>query len=239
MHLSIATVHLAGRHAAGRQRGLSLVELMVGIAVGMFIVAAATMLVSTQLTDNRRLLTETQIQQDLRAATDIVTRDLRRAGAVQLVDSHAALATPLAGGARNVYAPIDPTGAGVGTQVQYSYSRTAPETGPFGFRVNNGALQTQLGGSGWQDLTDRTTLQITALTIERLPEPDVVLPCQRECVPGGGTACWPRLQVRRYRITITGQSVADERLVRTLRTEVRPRTDEMSNPLAPGVLSCP
>ena len=63
-----------------RPRGLSLVELLVCIAVGMFVVASAAMLVSTQLNDNRKLLLETQVQQDLRAAADIITRELRRAG---------------------------------------------------------------------------------------------------------------------------------------------------------------
>ena len=63
-----------------RQTGLSLVELMVGVAVGLFVVAGATLVVSNQLGDNRRLMLETQIQQDLRAAADLIARDLRRSG---------------------------------------------------------------------------------------------------------------------------------------------------------------
>ncbi len=61
---------------------------MVGIAVGLFIVAGATMVVTTQLGDNRRLLLETQLQQDLRATADIITRELRRAGAEGSATSH-------------------------------------------------------------------------------------------------------------------------------------------------------
>ena len=53
---------------------------MVGVAIGLFVVAAATMLVATQLSDNRRLMLETQVQQDLRATADIIARELRRAG---------------------------------------------------------------------------------------------------------------------------------------------------------------
>jgi len=63
-----------------RQAGLSMVELMVGVAIGLFVVAGATMAVSNQLGDNRRLMLETQIQQDLRAAADVIARDLRRSG---------------------------------------------------------------------------------------------------------------------------------------------------------------
>ena len=69
------------RQRSGSQRGLSIVELMVGIAIGLIIVAAASLLMSGQLNENRRLLAETQLQQDLRAASDIITRELRRIGA--------------------------------------------------------------------------------------------------------------------------------------------------------------
>jgi type IV pilus assembly protein PilW len=62
------------------QRGLSIVELMIGIAIGMFILAGATLVLTTQLGDNRRLLLEAQMQQDMRAAADMVARDIRRAG---------------------------------------------------------------------------------------------------------------------------------------------------------------
>ena len=54
--------------------------MMVGIAIGLFIVAGAVALVATQLGENRRMLLETQVQQDLRAAADIITRELRRGG---------------------------------------------------------------------------------------------------------------------------------------------------------------
>ena len=66
--------------AKRRQTGLSIVELLVGVAIGLVITAAATLLMSGQLIENRRLLTETQVQQDLRAATDIMAREMRRVG---------------------------------------------------------------------------------------------------------------------------------------------------------------
>ena len=61
------------------QFGYSLVELMVGITIGLFIVAATSLMISTQLSGNRRMLLETQLNQDLRATADIITRELRRA----------------------------------------------------------------------------------------------------------------------------------------------------------------
>ena len=76
MHLN--GIRLAGPGAPAR--GLSLVELMVGITIGLIVVAGATLLTATQLSDNRRLLLETQVQQDLRAAADIIAREVRRGG---------------------------------------------------------------------------------------------------------------------------------------------------------------
>ena len=63
-----------------RQRGLTVVEMMVGFAVGLFIIGGATKLFVDYLTNNRKLLLETRVNQDLRAAADLVVRDLRRAG---------------------------------------------------------------------------------------------------------------------------------------------------------------
>ena len=60
--------------------GLSIVELMVGIAISLFIVAGATVMMTSQLGDNRKLLLEAQIQQDMRSAMDMISRDIRRAG---------------------------------------------------------------------------------------------------------------------------------------------------------------
>ena len=61
-------------------RGLSLVELLVGLALGLFVVAAATTLLAAQSREQRLLVTENRLMQDLRTASDIITRDVRRAG---------------------------------------------------------------------------------------------------------------------------------------------------------------
>ena len=74
MHL----IHATARQPSRRARGLSIVELLVGIAVGLFVLAGATLLVSSQLSDNRQLMLETQVQQDLRASADLIARPTPR-----------------------------------------------------------------------------------------------------------------------------------------------------------------
>lgn len=50
-----------------RQRGLSLIELLVGCTVGLLIAGGATKLFVEHLRDSRRLLLEARLHQDLRA----------------------------------------------------------------------------------------------------------------------------------------------------------------------------
>jgi len=63
-------------------RGLSLVELLVGLAVGLLIVAAAGHLLAAQATEHRQRVDQAQVQQDLRAALELVARELRRSGSL-------------------------------------------------------------------------------------------------------------------------------------------------------------
>ena len=63
-----------------RQRGFSLVELMVGIVVGLFVVLVASAVylnVITSSADSTRLA---KLNQDMRSIMDIMTYDLHRAG---------------------------------------------------------------------------------------------------------------------------------------------------------------
>lgn len=217
-----------------RQRGLSIVELMVGVAVGLFVVAAATMLVATHLADSRRLTLETQVQQDLRAAADIITRELRRSG-------HWAKARDGVGQPLNVNAyravskdgtpPTPFTDGEVSTSVLISYSRSGSEAAEnnavdsaeqLGFRLVNGVIQTHLGDADWQALTDSSTLNVTAFTLTLNVQP-IRLECTKPC-PGPGD-CRPELQVRDITLDITGQAAHDASVQRRLTSNVRLRND--------------
>jgi type IV pilus assembly protein PilW len=230
------------------QRGMSLVELMVGITIGLFIVAAAATLVANQLSDNRRLLIETQVQQDLRASMDIMTRQLRRAGALTTADAQAGLATPAAGGASSPYTDVTP-GAVAASSTGFKYMLNAAETGPYGFKLENNTIKTLMAAGGWQELTDSTTLKVTALSFEPKnrelpntgvptdPSPGTFLPCQKPCADGT-TSCWPKLVVRDLIVTITAQAKSDASVQRSISSEVRLRNDwvrfnDPANPVCP------
>jgi Tfp pilus assembly protein PilW len=217
------------------QRGLSLVELMVGIAVGLFILLAATIVVSSQLGDNRRLLLETQLQQDLRASSDIIARELRRAGAWDTAESGIWFSGRSTAVVANAFSPVEMTGT---ESIEFAYQRRSDEEGPYGFRITeSGVVQTLLADAGWQDLTDGQVMNVAELVLTMVETPSDPLPCPREC-PGGGTDCWPRLIERTVQVDLTASSRTDNTVSRTLTTFVRLRNDRVEFNAAGGAI-CP
>jgi type IV pilus assembly protein PilW len=219
-----------------KQRGLTLVELLVGVAIALLVAAAAGTLFAAQLRESRALVLEARLLQDLRTAADLIARDLRRAGAWGNAADGVWIAGA-AGAAANPYLALAPDGA-ASDVVSFSYSRDAVENHAvdgneqFGFRLRNAVIEIQLGAGNWQALTDAGTLQVTAFTVtpqvQTLPLGDF---CAAPCA-AGSTACPPRLQVRSLGIEITGHLVADARVTRQLRHDVRLRNDAPSGACA-------
>jgi prepilin peptidase dependent protein B len=210
-----------------RSRGMSLIELLVGTAIGLVIVAAGTMIVVTNVRENRALVIEARLMQDLRTAADIVSRDLRRAGywaasasGVRGDDGRAVLANP--------YAAVMPDTA-ASDAVSLSFSRDASENGTvdsneqFGFRLRNGAIELQLGESNWQALTDPATLAVTTFSVEpRTEETSLARFCAEPCA-AGGTTCPPRQQIKSFAVAISGRSTLDATVRRSVQSAVRLR----------------
>lgn len=210
----------------GRQRGMSIVELMVGIAIGLVIVAAATLLMSGQLSENRRLLVETQLQQDLRAATDIITRELRRTGSLPEINAMdtiwyegSAKALP------NLMAPTLAVNAGL-SKVDFNYASGSNTnlTGPYGFKLDSGIIKTLLGTAGWQDLTDGNVMNVLSFAITLDTATPTLLPCPKLCADGT-TNCWPTVVVREVDIQITAEAKRFPEVKRSMSTRARLRND--------------
>lgn len=211
-------------HGASRlQRGMSLVELMVGMTVGLFVVAGATTLASTQVVENRRLLLETQVHQEVRAAADIITRELRRAGydadpEGKVWSAAACAVQPM---------PNTKTGLALaqgGDVVTYRYDRpSAPPLTSFGYQLSSNTIKQRIGATV-QDLTDPRTLKVTAFNVALQPVGSEQLACPRLC-SDGSQDCWPTLALTDAVVTITGQAVSDASVNRTVTSRVRLRND--------------
>jgi type IV pilus assembly protein PilW len=209
-------------------RGLSLVEMMVGIAVGMMVVAGASFVAVNQIGENRQLFLETQVQQDLRATADMVARDLRRAGYWGAAQNGVWVGGAPAAG-NNPYAATAPSAASAPvSEVTFTYSRGVEDgvvdaaQEEFGFKLEGGVVKMLIGGA-WQALTDANVLEVTRFDVA-LQTQTVQQHCFKECA-GGGTACWPTEIVRRFIVDIEGHAVSDPRVARSVRDSVRLRND--------------
>lgn len=224
------------------QRGLSIVELMVGLTIGLIVVAAATQVVVTQLNENRKLLTEMQVQQDLRATADIITRELRRAGARTSPETGIWQSESAPAQANALSAVTPETGAN--SELRYSYRRTAGDTiGAlgYGFQLSAGRIQSRIGGA-WQDLTDARTLKVTSFTVKPVLDPaPLPLPCPKFCPDAlESTACWPTITVRRYEVAISAVAANDPTVTRSIRTTATLRNDVVGfNNAASPAQACP
>lgn len=244
-------------------RGMTLVELMVGVAVGLFVVAAAALMASSQLSDNRRLLLETQVQQDLRATADLVTRDLRRTG-FWGSNAHQGIPRPIPAPAdivvNNPYNSPLPTGAVPSPALLlYKYQR-ASGLGSFGFRLGADgvvqACQSDLAGgdctSGWQELTDGNVMKVDEFAVLRPPASRVTntdpikLPCPNLCplpLPAGATDetyCWPTVATHELSVKIQAEARTDSAVKRQLVTSVHARNlSVILSAAVPAGQSCP
>lgn len=213
------------------EHGFTLVELLVGLALGLLVVAAGTLLLAQQLREQRALLVEARLMQDLRTAADLVARDLRRAG--HWGDAAAGVAGPGDAAVRsNPYTALSPDAA-ASDAASFRYSRDATENHAvdaneqFGFRLRRGVLEMQLGNANWQALTDAGALTVTHFSVTPLAQSiDLQAQCQRPC-PSGATACPPRLEVRSLALRLVARSATAPDVVRGLSHEVRLRNDRI------------
>ena len=227
------------------QRGLSLVELLVGVAIGLMVLAGAATVVAAQLTDSRKLILEAQVQQDLRASADIIARQLRRAGYWSSASS--SVWFPGAALALNSAPSVSlDASSDCPTEVTISLSGSAVT----GFRLNAGppgVILQKFGASPAQELTDKTTVSIEAFCVgppplpaglaTPPPNPAVTLSCPARC-PDGTQNCWPTMQPQELMITITGRSLSDPSVVRTIQSTVRVRNDQICTHLTTSPPLC-
>lgn len=222
--------------------------MMVGMALGLFLVAGAVTMFVTNLGNSRQLLLEARVNQDLRAAADLISRDLRRAGywgdslAGTIAVGSASVTTP------NPYRLITP-GTGI---IEYAFSRDTTENNTldsnenFGFQravvSGVGVIQMKVGSGNWQTVTDPQTIDVTDLTVTSSEtavsarDACAVACCSGADVTAGtcttrniavGASC-PTVRVRQYVLALAANATGNTRVARTLTTRVRPRNDELA-----------
>ncbi len=223
-----------------QQRGVSIVELMIGVAIGLFILAGASLVMTTQLGDNRRLLLETQVQQDMRAVAALITRDIRR-------DSYWGEAyrqvwpASVAEATANVYAQqMAPRTTAGSSTLQYARSLddeapnapvgtenntvTGGELVTFSLNDSTHTIEMKLGTGSFQALTDPNVLKVTQFNFV-VNAFDMPVPCGTQCPVLGIGGCPLVQSIRDVTFLIVAEAVHDARVKRSLRDTVRLRND--------------
>ena len=213
------------------QRGLSLVELLVSLAIGMVTLATATKLYVDYLQATKRSLLNARISQDLHASAGLMVRELRRAG-------YWAGSATQRSGARNPYDQVKASG----TSVMVGYDRDATQSEQLaaqtGFRLQDGVLQMrsvgQQGSAGWQALTDPAVLQVTRLSVEHhRHEVEVYGYCSclatHRCTEAELAADpnWPRLVVHQFDTVLQARARHDASVQREVRDTVGARNEQL------------
>ena len=169
-----------------KNRGFSIIELMVAITFGLLVLASITSVMVSTLVTNSANLKMIRLDQELRTVMLMMTRNIRRAGSsanavadvksntdtnpfdgIQLVD----LAAPTV----LIYddegaAPVDAQGDCILFSYDLDDDGVLDANEAFGFRLdsNDGAVEIRQGGAncsqgGWQNLTDELSITITNL----------------------------------------------------------------------------
>lgn len=222
-----------------RQAGLSVIELMVGFAVGLFIVGGAVKLFVDYMARNRTVVLEARVNQDLRAAADLIARDLRRAGYWQNAANSIWNATTSSFNI-NPYRTISLDTANGHSRIRFDYSKDNTDTVETaeagGFAIgSDGALQ-MLNGGGWQAVTDPNTLTIAMGITQSVSTIDLWNGCAcfndgsctaTEFQTGGvHHATRPRAEIADYIVTLTGTSATDSTVRRSIVERIRVRNDQ-------------
>ncbi len=221
------------------QHGLSLVEMMVGITVGLIVVAGASMVAVNQIAEHKRVVLETQTQQELRAAGEIMVRELRKAGSWGSPElglwSERTTAPRV-----NPYAAV--TVSDGGRRIEFAYSKTLGLAAAYGadnavspadderrgFRLNGEQLEFKLGAGGYQPLTDPASLVVTRFEAKlNTTSSPLTSRCFKPCDPANAD-CPPTLTVREVQVVVEAHARHDSKVQRKLDFTTRLGADLLS-----------
>lgn len=143
------------------QYGMTLIELMISIIIGIIVTLGALSLFLAHLKTNSTQLKAIRLNQELRSALTIMSKDIRRSGHFRDAASNI--------GAANPFNQLSITNSN--RTINFSYdAEDDGTTETYGYQLNttSGTLQTcastTTACTDWQDLTDGTLTNISALT---------------------------------------------------------------------------
>ncbi len=199
-------------HMLHSEQGVSLIELMVGLLIGLLVVAAVGGVYISTTRSSADILAANRLNQEIRALTELMNFEIRRAG------------SGIDAGEESI--AIDDSGSCIVYRYQFDGSERNA-----GFRLKAGQIELKDGGtlddctSGtWAAVTDSSMVNITTLDFD-----------------ASGSACFDRITrgaiacaslvsgvlIRRITIEIAAQLTADQSVAVQTRDTIRVRNDRV------------
>jgi prepilin peptidase dependent protein B len=221
-------------------QGFTLIELMLALVLGLFVIGSGSSLLLGQWDTQRRQVLASRLQQEMRHALELIVRDLMRAGhwhhAGELLPPESTTEV-----ATNPYQDLVPTDTSAST-LAYSYDRSrtvlaVQATERYGWRLNanTNALEMRLSGASlqagegdaWQAVSDPQAVRWRALSFrsERLQVPAGEA-CSSACA-ASATDCPPQASLRRVTVELEGSAPLDAQLQRRLSATVQLRAPRL------------
>lgn len=198
------------------QFGISLIEMMIAMLVGLIIVAATIGIFITSLKSNSDTLKMVRLNQELQAASTLMARDFRRAGywgTPATANAYAAETDTSNANCMLFAYDVDSDGLAGGAMDYIGYKWVDDGLGTSG---SEGHLEIKVSatdfdvctGTGWNPITDNNVVLISQPTFTVVP------------VTVGGATTFTSIE-----LTLTGMLTADETVSRTITEKIRLRND--------------
>lgn len=220
------------------QQGLTLVELMIGMVIGLLVVAIAIQMYISTLGITRQTTAMTRLNQELRSTIDLISTDIKRAGyysnSVAASNPYASIIEGETGGAL----PIDVFDEGATNEygcviLGYENDRPSPlvDEHLYGYKLVSGQIHMLTATSfaiaspvtncgdvsgmsdvtgSWDALTDSRTVSIDSLVFTLDP---------------ATSTAWSEASSKSIEIRIVGTAVADSKVRKEVRELVRVRNE--------------
>ncbi|MGM9515168.1 PilW family protein [Roseateles sp. DB2] len=228
------------RASRTRQAGWTLVDLLVGMGLGLFLCALAGALMLSQWREHKHLLAETLLQQELRNAMALMRHEVHRSGAdpaahARIPERGGAAVTPTESPQLQLLLEGSPIAdERTGNGLSLGYRREDPDKADRrlerGLRLQGTQLQYLLERS-WQPWTDSNTVRFIGLEL-RLGKASSTLPVVCACAMALAP-CDARLQTQVLHVRLIGQSRLDSRTVRSLSSSIHVRNKRLERPEEP------
>nr|WP_067296776.1 hypothetical protein [Marinobacterium profundum] len=214
-----------------RQRGISLIELMIGMLLGLLVSGIVVSMFVMTMGSTRQITSSIRLNQEVRTVMDLMVRDIRRAGYwdgslaasnpyASITEAGAPAAVFLAkGSATHLTNAEGPSGSCVILGYDTDNAGASTATKLIGYRFDADAVEVLWANTfvtpahcnmgTWSNLTDERAIKVTALTFTPDPSP----------------ASFAAATVRNLTISLTAEAISDSRINTTITDQVRIRAD--------------